>query len=316
MRIDRSDLADGPGEAHMDRSARSAHGDTNVAGRESGKEISGDGAPGPSAAHSEAALRTERSVAYRADVDAAYLQYAVDHGYAEAERPERETVTPEMPRLEDEGRKRGPVRPEDRVKGKGRLAEAADLERGQTPQPPGDTTAATAATAGGSTPGDGGHEFCVVAGSCDSYSAYRTNEDVPTLVGGGGDVPDDPRNYSNPKTGRSDASWSTYDRAISAARQHIGGDLGADSIKMYDRNPETGEGTGTLIGEQTRDRLRGWRIDGRDGHVNWWEWTGGKKGAGGVYGHDWFPEDASTPGSRYIGWAPWQDSDGNVLEGN
>lgn len=137
-----------------------------------------------------------------------------------------------------------------------------------------------------------------------------------TDSGESGDVPDDPRNYSNPKTGRLDASWSTYDRAIAAAREHTGGNLGPDSIKMYDYHPETGEGTGTLIGEQTPDRLRGWRIDSQDGHVNWWDWTGGKKGAGGAYGHDWFPEDATTPGSRYIGWAPWQDSDGNIREGN
>ena len=132
----------------------------------------------------------------------------------------------------------------------------------------------------------------------------------------GGDLLDDPRNYSNPKTGRLDASWSAYDRAIAAARVHTGGDLGPDSIKMYDYNPQTGQGTGTLIGEQTPDRLRGWRIDGQDGHVNWWDWTGGKKGAGGFYGHDWFPEDPSAPGSRYIGWAPWQDNDGNILDGN
>ncbi|MGH3299220.1 MAG: hypothetical protein ACRDP7_46260 [Trebonia sp.] len=137
-----------------------------------------------------------------------------------------------------------------------------------------------------------------------------------TLQASGGDVPDDPRNHSNPKTGRFDASWSAYDLAIAAARKHTDGDLGPDSIKMYDYNPEIGEGTGTLIGEQTPDRLRGWRIDGQDGHVNWWDWTGGKKGAGGAYGHDWFPEDPSVPGSRYIGWAPWQDNDGNILEGN
>lgn len=135
-------------------------------------------------------------------------------------------------------------------------------------------------------------------------------------IGKGGDVADDQREHSNPKTGRFDASWSTYDRAIAAAREHAGGDLGPDSIKMYDYHPETGEGTGTLIGEQTPDRLRGWRIDGPDGHVNWWDWTGGKKGSGGVYGHDWFPEDPSIPGSRYIGWARWQDSDGNILDGN
>ena len=141
-------------------------------------------------------------------------------------------------------------------------------------------------------------------------------EAAPLPVDNGGDVPDDPRIYSNPKTGRLDASWSTYDRAITAAREHAGGDLGPDSSKMYDYNSEAGEGTGTLIGEQTSDRLRGWRIDSQDGHMNWWDWTGGKKGAGGAYGHDWFSEDTSAPGSRYIGWAPWQDVDGNILEGN
>ncbi|WMX46170.1 hypothetical protein RGF97_16815 [Streptomyces roseicoloratus] len=92
--------------------------------------------------------------------------------------------------------------------------------------------------------------------------------------------------------------------------------MGPDSIKMYDWNPKLNEGTGTLIGEQTPDRIRGWRIDGSDGHVNFWDWSNGKKGKGGVYGHDWFPADPNTPGSRYIGWAPWQDNNGNILEGN
>ena len=49
---------------------------------------------------------------------------------------------------------------------------------------------------------------------------------------------------------------------------------------MYDYSPATGEGAQIFMGEQTPDRLRGWRIDGQDGHVNWWDWTGGKKGAG------------------------------------
>ncbi|WP_406108769.1 DUF6531 domain-containing protein [Streptomyces sp. NBC_01003] len=140
--------------------------------------------------------------------------------------------------------------------------------------------------------------------------------DGPKKQPQGGDHPDDPRGYTKPSIGRYDYSWSNYDRAVSAAREHAGGDLGADSIKMYDHNPKTGEGTGTLIGEQTPDKMRGWRIDGPDGHVNYWDWSGGKKGAGGVYGHDWYPDDPTTPGSRYIGWAPWQDNAGNFLEGN
>ncbi|MER5306849.1 putative T7SS-secreted protein [Streptomyces sp. NPDC002773] len=132
----------------------------------------------------------------------------------------------------------------------------------------------------------------------------------------GGNVPNDPRGYSKPSIGRYDYSWSNYDEAVNAAREHAGGPMGPDSIKMYDRNPHLNEGTGTLIGEQTPDRIRGWRIDGADGHVNFWDWSNGKKGKGGVYGHDWFPADPTTPGSRYIGWAPWQDNDGNILEGN
>jgi hypothetical protein len=230
VRIDRSDPADGPGDAHVARRAQPAPDDPDSTGKENGKAVGDYGPPDSSPAHQASAFRVERTLAHRAVVDAEYRQYDIDHAAAGVDKLECETV--------------------------------------ETPQVP------------------------------------------------GGDVPDDPRNYSNPKTGRCDASWCAYDRAIAAAREHAGGDLGPNSIKMYDYSPATGEGTGTLIGEQTPDRLRGWRIDGQDGHVNWWDWTGGKKGAGGVYGHDWFPEDPSVPGSRYIGWAPWQDSDGNILEGN
>jgi hypothetical protein len=245
VRIDRSDPADEYGDARTGRRALPAHDDPDAAGRDNDTTVSGDRPPDSSPARPDSALRTERSVAYRADVVAVYRQYAIE---ASAGKPERETTTTAMPRIE-----------------------AQDPER-----------------------------HLVLA----DKARY------------GGDVPDDPRNHSNPKTGRFDASWSTYDRAIAVARERAGGEFGPNSIKMYDYSPETGEGTGTLIGEQAADRLRGWRIDGKDGHVNWWDWTGGKKGAGGVYGHDWFPEDTSTPGSRYIGWAPWQDSDGNILEGN
>jgi hypothetical protein len=268
VRIDRSDSADGPEDARVARSGRPAPDNPDAAGKDGGTAVSGDGLSHSPSVNSDTTLLTERFAAHCAKVNAAYRQYAIDHGHARAEKPERETVTPGKRRIEAEGPEADLANPADRLKVESQLAEAADFDKVETPRTP------------------------------------------------GGDLPDDPRNYSNPKTGRFDASWCVYDRAIAAAREHSGGDLGPDSVKMYDCNLETGEGTGTLIGEQTPDRLRGWRIDGQDGHVNWWDWTGGKKGSGGVYGHDWFPEDPSAPGSRYIGWAPWQDGDGNILEGN
>ena len=232
MRIDWSDPADEPGDNDMARYARPAPDDPYAVQKDRSEEAFGDRASGSPLVRMDSAALARWKAAYKVDypgrVEAVCRQHAIDHGDAQAERPERETDTPDAR----------------------------------------------------------------------------------------GDVPDDPRNYSNPKTGRVDASWSTYDRAIAAARERAGGDLGPGSLKMYDRNPETRQGTGTLIGEQTPDRLRGWRIDSKDGHVNWWDWTGGKKGAGGAYGHAWFPEDRSTPGSRYIGWAPWQDGEGNVVDGN
>jgi hypothetical protein len=264
VRIDWSDEADGPDDAHAVPHARSAPDDPEA----SGKAVSGDDLPDSSPARPNLALRAERTAVYRAAVDAAYRQYDSDHRHARPEKLESETVISWIGRAEIGNRQPDPVDPRDGLKVKDRLAETANLKQVETPRAV------------------------------------------------GGDLPDDPRNYSNPKTGRLDASWSAYDRAIAAAREHTGGDLGPDSIKMYDYNPQTGQGTGTLIGEQTADRLRGWRIDGQDGHVNWWDWTGGKKGAGGFYGHDWFPEEPSAPGSRYIGWAPWQNNDGNILDGN
>ena len=271
MRIDgSSDHADEPDDAHTAHRARPTPDNLNAADKDPDKAVSEDGPPDRSPARPDPALQAQRTAAYHSRVEAVYEQYAIDHGNAPAEKPECETVSLAMRRIEDEDAGRDPVGLEDRQKDNGQLPEA-----------------------------DAQGERVLEHHGWD-----------------GGDLPDDPRNYSNPKTGRFDASWSTYDHAIAAARKRTGGDLGPDSIKMYDYSPDSGDGTGTLIGEQSPDRLRGWRIDGQDGHVNWWDWTGGKKGAGGVYGHDWFPPDPSTPGSRYIGWAPWQDNDGIFLEGN
>lgn len=72
--------------------------------------------------------------------------------------------------------------------------------------------------------------------------------------------------------------------------------IGERAQKMYDPK------TGTLLGEKSLDGTRGWRID--SDHVNWWDWSGGAKGTGGRYGHDWFPESQSGPHSLYRGYAP------------
>jgi hypothetical protein len=270
------------------------------------KAVSGDSPSDRSPARPDPALQSQRISAYQSRVKAVYEQYAIDHGSTPGEKLKRETVSLAMHRIEAEDSESDPVGIEDRRKENDQLTEADDLEEGRTRLTP---NYSTARARDGSAPAE----------LDDPYSSYRPTEGERVLEHrgwDGGDLPDDPRSCSNPKTGRFDASWSTYDRAIAAARERTGGSLGPDSIKMYDYSPASGDGTGTLIGEQSPDRLRGWRVDGQDGHVNWWDWTGGKKGAGGAYGHDWFPDDPSTPGSRYIGWAPWQNSDGNTIEGN
>lgn len=108
------------------------------------------------------------------------------------------------------------------------------------------------------------------------------------------------RANSNPEKGRFDTEHSGsqgYDDALENARQNAG-DLGGDTKKMYD--PETG----TLIGEKSADGTQGWRID--DDHVNWWNWSEGKKGSGGQYGHEWYPPEQSGPHSKHIGYAEWE----------
>jgi hypothetical protein len=71
---------------------------------------------------------------------------------------------------------------------------------------------------------------------------------------------------SNPSLGRFDTEHvgpRGFDNALQGARANAG-DLGPNSKKVYD--PETG----TLIGEQSADGKRGWRVD--HDHVNFWDW--------------------------------------------
>lgn len=137
VRIDRSDPADGSGDAHIARRARSTSDDPDAPGNNRGRAVTGDGAPNAYPARPNPALRKELTAAHRAVADAEYRQFDIDHGAARVDKLE-----------------------------------------------------------------------------CEAFESLQVR---------GGDVPDDPRNYSNPKTGRFDASWSTYDRAIAAARERTGG---------------------------------------------------------------------------------------------
>lgn len=85
MRIDRSDSADEPGDTPIAHRAQSAPDDPDAAGKDRGTAVSGDGPPDPSPAGPDSALRTERTAAYRAVVDAVYQQYTTDRGYARVE---------------------------------------------------------------------------------------------------------------------------------------------------------------------------------------------------------------------------------------
>jgi hypothetical protein len=85
VRIDRSDLADALDSAEPVHYVRSAHDNQESAGREQGTNFDGGGRLDSSPAAVDSAVRIERSTAYRADVEAAYRQCAIDHGDAAGE---------------------------------------------------------------------------------------------------------------------------------------------------------------------------------------------------------------------------------------
>ena len=92
MRIDRSDLANELDDAPMASRAGSGSDDPDAAVKDHGKAVASEGPSYSSRAPLDSGLRTERAAAYRAAVDAAYQQYAIDHGYARVEDPRREKV--------------------------------------------------------------------------------------------------------------------------------------------------------------------------------------------------------------------------------
>ena len=131
MWIDRSASADGP-EDHVTRSARSVPDDSDAAGKDSGAAVSGDGPPHSSPASSDTALRTERFAAHLAKIEAIYHQYGVDHGHARVEKPEYETVSSGIRRIEAEDAEADRVGVDDRQKVDGRLAEAVKVAKVET----------------------------------------------------------------------------------------------------------------------------------------------------------------------------------------
>jgi Restriction endonuclease fold toxin 3 len=94
VRIDRSDPADELGDVDIARRARSATDDLDATGKDSGTAVDGDCSPDSSPARPDSALETERTMGYRAVVDAAYRQYAINRSDARAETVEPETASP------------------------------------------------------------------------------------------------------------------------------------------------------------------------------------------------------------------------------
>jgi Restriction endonuclease fold toxin 3 len=137
--IDRSDPADGPGDVHMAGRVRLATDDLDVTGKDKGIAVDGDSHSDSSLARPDSILRTERTMAYRAVVDAAYRQYAIDRSGAQAETLERERASPAVSRTNVEDPERYLVDLADRLKGNGQPAEAAR----KSPRATDDTNAVT-----------------------------------------------------------------------------------------------------------------------------------------------------------------------------
>jgi hypothetical protein len=78
VRIDRSDPADGPGDVDIARHVRSATDGLDATGKDRGTAVDGDGPPDSSPARPDSAPETERTMGYRAVVDAAYRQHAIN----------------------------------------------------------------------------------------------------------------------------------------------------------------------------------------------------------------------------------------------
>jgi hypothetical protein len=83
-------------------------------------------------------------------------------------------------------------------------------------------------------------------------------------------------------------SHTSLERARNTALAEAG-PLGHDRVPMDGR---LGDGKGSVVGFRSADGQRGFRVDydpGKGIHYNWFDWTGGNKGAGGRWGAEVFP---------------------------
>jgi hypothetical protein len=112
---------------------RSAPDDPDAAGKDSGNVVGSDGPRNSSPGALDSALRMERAGSYLAAVDASYRQHAIDYRNANVEKPERETVTPAMRRIEAEDPQRYPVGLENHLQDRDQTAEGTELETSRSP---------------------------------------------------------------------------------------------------------------------------------------------------------------------------------------
>ena len=120
VRVDQPDGAEGGAEGGADTAPTADGGASRT-------HPSRDG-PTPADADSVRRARVDRVVEHRANVDAAYREYAIDQAYEKVREIERGTVTPAMKRIEAEDPERHLAGLENRLKGKDRLAEKVNFD--------------------------------------------------------------------------------------------------------------------------------------------------------------------------------------------
>jgi Restriction endonuclease fold toxin 3 len=237
VRIDQSEPSDRSGDAPVARRAWPTPDEADAASTDRGTALSGDGPP-DSSVRPDSGLRTERTVAYRAVVDAAYRQYAIDHSDRQTETPERETAAPAVSRIDVQDLERHRLVPAEHLKGKGQPAEAMCKSLQATD----DTNAATgdrstpADLDGGMrsrTIGHGDHELYAVAARAFSGSPASAPGGDGSIGNGGGRQPpaddtppgpegDDPEGV-NGGLGQL-VSVDAKDRAADLLAERIGGE--------------------------------------------------------------------------------------------